>query len=344
MKYKLLAVKGIKGVNIGDYIQALASSHFLPSNNGFVDRDEIKSYEGEECCIIMNGWFMHTPSQWPPSPNIHPIFVAFHINPLAQKEMLSDIGIKYLKRHEPIGCRDYYTKRLLQENNIKAYFSGCLTLTLGRVYKTKIKEEKYYFVDPYFSTPIAQYIKIKTWICFFKNFRKINLIAQNYSGNMRWLKKRLKLTTFYSEYSKFFCDEILLNADYISHQSSSYNCDQTDQELLKEAERLIRLYSKAQLVVTSRIHCALPCLGLNTPVVFTKNNNWTEADACRLEGLSNLFNILYWEKDHLVSNFTPHYINKNNLPTNKTDWEPICTNLTESLELVLKCTDTYQNE
>lgn len=30
MKYKLLSIKGQGGVNIGDYIQALASSQFLP--------------------------------------------------------------------------------------------------------------------------------------------------------------------------------------------------------------------------------------------------------------------------------------------------------------------------
>jgi hypothetical protein len=344
MKYKLLAVRGIKDVNIGDYIQALASFHFLPSNDGFINRDELKSYKGEDCCVIMNGWFMHNPSQWPPSPIIHPIFVAFHINTLAKSEILSNVGINYLKKHEPIGCRDYYTKKLLQDNNIKAYFSGCLTLTLGKVYKTKIKEEKYYFVDPCFSTKITLKLISKTAVHFIKDFRKIDFIAKKYPYNIGWLKKRLKLTTFYSEYSNFFCDDILLKADYICHQTSDYNRFQTDMELLNEAERLVKLYSKAQLVVTSRIHCALPCLGLETPVVFTQNSNWTEADACRLDGLSEMFNILYWESDHLESNFTPHYINKNHLPTNKSNWEPICAKLSETLDSIFKCIETSQNE
>lgn len=48
MKYKLLAVSkfpNISGVNIGDYVQALASSQFLPHIDGFIDRDEdLKDY------------------------------------------------------------------------------------------------------------------------------------------------------------------------------------------------------------------------------------------------------------------------------------------------------------
>lgn len=37
----------------------------------------------------------------------------------------------------------------------------------------------------------------------------------------------------------------------------------------KEALKLLRRYSRAKLVVTSRLHVALPCIALNTPVIFT---------------------------------------------------------------------------
>jgi hypothetical protein len=39
-------------------------------------------------------------------------------------------------------------------------------------------------------------------------------------------------------------------------------------ERLGKAEELLRLYAGARLVVTSRLHCALPCLALGTPVLF----------------------------------------------------------------------------
>lgn len=67
MKYKILAVSTVNEINIGDYIQALASSQFLPRVDGFIQREELKDYDGEECKMIMNGWYMHNPKQWPPS-------------------------------------------------------------------------------------------------------------------------------------------------------------------------------------------------------------------------------------------------------------------------------------
>ena len=65
--------------------------HYLNSKiDGFIQREELKDYDSEECKVIMNGWYMHHPEQWPPSDKIHPLFVAFHINSLA-KELLHQI-------------------------------------------------------------------------------------------------------------------------------------------------------------------------------------------------------------------------------------------------------------
>ena len=67
MKYKLLGISTEEQVNIGDYIQALASSQFLPRIDGFIQREQLKDYDEEECKIIMNGWYIHHPEQWPHS-------------------------------------------------------------------------------------------------------------------------------------------------------------------------------------------------------------------------------------------------------------------------------------
>ncbi len=61
MKYKLLAVSTESYLNIGDYIQALASSQFLPSTDGFIQREELNKYDGADAKVIMNGWYMHRP-------------------------------------------------------------------------------------------------------------------------------------------------------------------------------------------------------------------------------------------------------------------------------------------
>jgi hypothetical protein len=48
---------------------------------------------------------------------------------------------------------------------------------------------------------------------------------------------------------------------------------------LAAAERLLDLYARAELVVTTRLHCALPCLAFGTPVLFV--TPWPQHD--RLE-------------------------------------------------------------
>ena len=331
MKYKLLSIRGEKETNIGDYIQALASAQFLPQINGFINREELKDYDAEECKVIMNGWYMHHPEQWPPSNKIRPLFVAVHFNSLAINKLFTDESISYLKKHEPIGCRDTYTQKLLESKGITAYFSGCMTLTLGNKYKVENcqRENKCYFVDPYFVTKWTIFSLINNLCYLFFNWKNISIISNKYPENKKGLRKKLILTTFYREYKKIFTKETLINAEYICQQNTYYkNNFKTDEERLQEAERLVKKYARAKLVVTSRIHCALPCLGLETPVIFTENATQSEASACRFGGLRDLFTIIKWEKNKLEPDFNiKQKISINNPPENKKLWK----NYAESL-------------
>ena len=60
-----------------------------------------------------------------------PIYMALHI---AQPDILSDAAIEHLRRFAPIGCRDLNTVRLLRNAGVPAFFNGCVTLTLDRVF------------------------------------------------------------------------------------------------------------------------------------------------------------------------------------------------------------------
>ena len=51
------------------------------------------------------------------------------------------------------------------------------------------------------------------------------------------------------------------------------------------ADELLKKYAKAEMVVTSRIHCALPCTGMGTPVIYVDNAGLEEVHRCRLYGL-----------------------------------------------------------
>lgn len=52
----------------------------------------------------------------------------------------------------------------------------------------------------------------------------------------------------------------------MSHNNSSLK-KMSPQERLEQAERYLKIYQSARCVLTSRLHCALPCTGLGTPVL-----------------------------------------------------------------------------
>ena len=102
IKYTLLSVSIIPSINIGDYVQALAARQFYPHLDAFVERERLHKCE-QPCKMIMNGWYMHQLEHWPPSGFIQPLYVAFHLNKLAQDKLLLPQSINYFKTHQPIG-------------------------------------------------------------------------------------------------------------------------------------------------------------------------------------------------------------------------------------------------
>lgn len=330
MKYKVLIESKAKSLNIGDYIQALASSQFLPKFDGFVEREELNTYNDEETRVIMNGWFMDNPENFPPSNNIIPLYVAIHINSTIANTMLSDASIAHFKQNEPIGCRDYYTRDLLLSKGVNAYFSGCMTLTLGYKYKSAQRDKIAYFVDPYYKCNWTCANIVKYSIFLLKNYKEIKKIANQHEEKKITTKNLLNLSVFYKEYSKYFTKETLLNAVYICQQDNLYQTNyKNNQDRFKKAEQLVSRYAKASLVVTSRIHCALPCLGLGTPVIYTEDTEQTDASACRFGGLRNFFTILKWDNNHLEPEFeVKDLISVYSVKTtNKTNWKPFADNL-----------------
>ena len=129
-----IGVLGFSGSrNIGDYIQTKAVIDILNKQNiKILEREKLNSYNGPPIKIIINGWFMENPKNWPPSNKINPLFISFHINPSIVKTFINNQSIEYFKKHEPIGCRDYFTRDLLVKNGINAYFSSCVTLGIER--------------------------------------------------------------------------------------------------------------------------------------------------------------------------------------------------------------------
>ena len=85
--------------------------------------------------LLAFGWYMHSwyRIRWdfPFHPNLRPVFVSFHVN---HQESLEGDSLDYLRRHAPIGCRDWTTVHLLLDRGVPAFFSGCLTTTVDTLF------------------------------------------------------------------------------------------------------------------------------------------------------------------------------------------------------------------
>lgn len=307
MKYSIMTyAEGDRWFNIGDYIQSLAAKQFLPQVDSYVNRECLGQYNGEISKIILNGWFTHHPETWVPSSQLEPLFVSLHINSSAADRMLSESGIAYLKKHEPIGCRDHYTVRLLESKGIKAYFTGCLTLTLDSYAKKDSIENdgKIYIVDPLYGFPNKERI--------FTNTK--SLVKGIIKGDIF----NMNLTNYFMK--KIFSKSLLDQAEYIKQELPKDTYTEDEKFIL--AEELLKKYSTAKLVITSRIHCALPCLALGTPVIYL-NGFEKEFDACRMEGLSELFHTI--NVNRKTKEISPNFsitglIDENTTLVNKSDY------------------------
>lgn len=289
--------KNKKVQNIGDYIQSIAAAQFIGSDFNLVNRESLNTYSGPNLKIIMNGWFMHHPENWPPSDNIEPLFISFHISPKIKNRILTDAGILYLKKFEPIGCRDLQTKKTLQNVGVNAYFSSCLTTTLGNSFKSQGHSQTLCFVDPSYQqysykNPVRLFCSI---IGLAKNYNTIKKIQKKKYPNQKY-KGLVKASQFHREYKNMCSNSELVNAEYITH-TPRLSDFKTEQDKFDYAKKLLKHYCKSRLIITSRIHAALPCLAIGTPVIFVDNESFhsnTNPERGRFDGLLDLMNTVMY--------------------------------------------------
>lgn len=313
--------------NIGDYIQSIAARQFLGEPDEYINREYLNENREDPVAIIANGWYMHRPNNWPPNENIKPLFVALHINKLAEDKLLSPKSIDYFKSNEPIGCRDFYTTNKLLEKGVEAYFSGCLTLTLGKTYRNENRENtRIYFTDlnSHLAPSFKFYLK-----CLLNGIIKFPLIRkiQKRKAEFGIICKFRNVVAFYSTFAKVFEDSLFLDAIY-KEQEIVDNFD-SEEKKFKYADELLREYSRARFVVTSRIHCALPCIAMGTPVLFVHNENLGFIHNCRMDGLVQLFRTITIKGDDIECELLTNKrkISKEFIFNNKNDYRILAERL-----------------
>lgn len=300
MLYGLLTYESQGGrYNLGDYVQSLSARRYLPRVDAFISRERLAEYSGPPIKLIMNGWFTHNASNWVPSRRITPLFVSFHVNTSAAHQMLSPSGISYLKEHSPIGCRDHNTVRLLQSFGIEAYFSGCLTLTLVANRPRGARSTENLLVDPFFNLP-SPAKSLRSISAFVRSLREAEYMRWNLARNLM---------------GRIFTSEFRGCMSRVTQEFEA--CGETEAEKFAKAQSYLERYAAARVVVTSRIHCALPCLALGTPVLFL-NAFTDEIDTCRFEGLLGLFNRIDVAPDGRISSSfgTSVPVGENDIPQN----------------------------
>ncbi len=198
--------------NIGDDIQSIAAAQLLPRVDLLIDREELKSFHSDRpACLVMNAWFMHNPKNWPPSDNICPIFVGFHVEEGSRASIAKHAH--YLKKYEPIGTRDRDTSRFLAGLGLSTEVTFCLSLTFPERDKAPTNG-------------------------------KVVIVDADHIAIPRALKR---------------------GAVSITHKVAPIEVEAR----IRYATQLIKYYhDNAALVITTRLHSALPCTAMGIPTIF----------------------------------------------------------------------------
>ena len=264
MRFGLLA-HGTSG-NLGDHVQSLAARQFLPRVDCIVERERMHEVAGVgPIKLIMNGWWMKTPDHWPPPPNIIPLFVSFHITTgPARAAMLSEKSLEYLRRHEPIGCRDLGTASLLRDAGIDAYFSGCLTMTFPR--RPREAAGEVLFVDPFRGHFCDAWLGVEGPTGTSLGRQPV----ADGDGLVQEIRDQKRLARI-AGMPEAWCDDARL-ASALTRRDASHDVK------FEQAAALLEQFAAARLIVTSRLHAALPATAMGVPCLFVLKDEATRPE------------------------------------------------------------------
>lgn len=243
--------------NLGDNIQILAMLRLLDERGIvpeiFIDRDHdiAKSKKftlpDGKLFLVMSGWHKVNGKQWPPNKKVLPLFYSFHIRQTKCPQLLSDKAIQYYKLHEPIGCRDEHTVKLLVDKGVQAYETHCLTLTLPE-------------------------------------------------RNLAHTPKKIFVASRDRDIYRILPNEIKENSEYVNHYS-----DTTDFGLNNIQSKALyeRYKNEASLVITTFLHCAMPCIAMGIPVIIfypEKGGGGGQSDKERFSSLAKITKIYSFDE------------------------------------------------
>ena len=217
--------------NIGDEVQGLASTQWLPAVDIHMDRDEmsagpelnrtLNSLPPNAVTVIMNGWYGVMSMVWPPIKAIRPIPLAMYFSSyLFNKIVAAPNGLDWMDEHAPIGARDTLTQERFTSANVTTFFSACMTLTMQRHRVAKASECPILIVDV-----VEEVLRLLP----------PGVVESACMAKPEWLGPRSE------------------QANGVARNEAAF--------------RLLDRYSSAKVVLTSRLHAALPSAAMGATVV-----------------------------------------------------------------------------
>jgi len=305
MNKLVLTYQSLEDLNIGDYVQSIAALQFLGKKTvKYWDREKLTQYDGKPAKLIMNCWFSSKYGNFPPSSRIKPLFISFHLNAKDADAFLEDHrNIEYLSQFKAVGCRDISTASRLKSKGVNAYFSGCLTLTLGNTYKPCNANNKICFVDAISTRSTNRNLREKVaelvsdLIFFARNTKEVlkvreSLYQHNHLVNrtigISWRRVQYSIQTF-KVVKNLISPKLWASIVYYTHHYNAKAYD-SDAERFERADFLLKEYASSCLVISSRIHAILPSTGIGVPALYLNQKNDDPLSECRKSGLTDLLN------------------------------------------------------
>lgn len=237
MKYGLLYYKDTD--NIGDDIQSYAQARFLPRIDYFIDRENIGNFvpdKKEFVATIMNAWYQHDKFSFFFSPYIYPKFISMHFTKLPYDHLLSNSGMNYFDE-TVISYLKKFGPVGVRDDYTKQLFDD-------------LKIENYFSGCMTLTLEKFPNVKREDYICAVSlNQDEIDRIKKLTNREVKVIDQDVERGTFSNE---------------------SWD------ERKKRVEDLLLTYQKAHMVITRKLHCALPCLSLETPVLLLYESRYED--------------------------------------------------------------------
>lgn len=173
---------------------------------------------------------------------------------------------EHFKKNGPIGCRDHKTLKLFLGWGIPAYYSGCLTVTSNARAAINTTGIGECLLVDNIDHPIPEDVKVKLETMLGETLTRVSHDPPDTTGTL----------------------------------------DEYDSKGTAHMEMLLERYCKARMVITTKIHCALPCLGMGANVLIIH----PDPTDPRLDTIREFINVISYKQVKEMSSIELPTVNK----------------------------------